>query len=185
MDTEEFITPIEATTGASEIPCLIFGNGVEIETVVYARTAGEVGIPNRQGRTILTLPHSYLKSNKGIDIVKVHFLPQTLQGERVCTPEEVPKDEKNKIAHDCVKGFLGMARALKSGDIDINGQQSDDYYLYANTSPRFAAFLRARCGFHGTAGEPEVWIKKSEFISEDNIKHMRKNLQMVKNASNW
>ena len=69
-----------------------------------------------------------------------------------------------------------MAAALQNG-IQIKGQAEDeDFYLYAATNPQFAEFLRRRCGFRGDPEGSEVWVKKSEFATPENIEHMEESI---------
>lgn len=170
--------PRESQTGLRDTPCLVFGNGVEIETVVYAKTTQENSKESKDGRTILLLPKRIGQNVEGQSIVKVHFLPKTDQHDRANDPSLVLEEEKKKVALDALEGFLLLAEALKNGKVEIRGNTSEDFYLYADTNPQFAAFLRGRCGFRGTVGGSEVWIKKSEFISPQNIEQMKKQKQL-------
>jgi hypothetical protein len=169
----------EAVTGMRKTPCLIFGNGVEIETVVYAKTNQESKHLDRDWKTIFVLPQKIGTHVTGTDIVKVHFLPKTSLAERADEPELVSEGEVRQIQRDAMPGFLSLAQALKKNEVQIQGKDGDDFYLFADTNERFAAFLRQRCGFRGTLGGTQAWIKKSEFVSDENINKMIETRKLI------
>jgi len=163
--------PKEAVTGLLDIPCLVFGNGVEIELKEAYTTRGTQSFQTKSGETVHRLPRGKGVGNESV--VKIHFLPKTDQWERAHDPALVSQEEKKKIAVDALDGFLLLADALQKDAVQIPDLSSRDFYLLAETNPRFAAFLRQRCGFTGDPEGTDVWIKKSDFISESNVEHMR------------
>ena len=181
-DIQEYF-PREATTGMHDVPCLVFGNGVEIETIVSFKTTRELSKETSDGRITRVLPLKIGKDVVGTDIVRVHFLPRTSVSSRTNDPDLVPGNQRKQVALDCIAGFLSMAEAFNRNDIKITNQEGDDYYLLATTNSRFAAFLRQRCGFRGNAGGSDAWIRKSELSSEENIKHMRESYNLINGSS--
>lgn len=182
MPEINYFSPKESTTGLIPKPCLVFGNGIEIETVVYAKTTQETSRVAKDGQTIMVLPQRVGPNATGTDIVKVHFVPKTSLAERAHDPEEVAATERGQIKIDAMLGFLSLAQSLAHNQIHIAEHGEDDFYLFADTNPGFAAFLRNRCGFRGTIGGTEVWIKKSEFISDENLNRMIASLRLFEGA---
>lgn len=177
----EGLTPREATTGLFHTPCLVFGNGVEIETSVYAKTTQESEHLAKDGRTIRVLPIRLGDNLQGTDVVKIHFIPKTSLAERANDPLLVSEDEKPQIAMDCLTGFIALAHALRDRGVEIKDhRKEDDFYLFADTNFDFAEFLRKNCGFRGTDNGDWVWIRKNEFASDGNITKMTEALSVVK-----
>ncbi|HYD35152.1 MAG TPA: hypothetical protein VD999_03750 [Vitreimonas sp.] len=174
------VVPRESVTGFENTPCLVFGNGVEIETVVYAKSTQENVREMADGRSVLSLHQRRGSDGEGTDVVKVHFLPTTSLAERASDPEQVAESEKWHIQIDAITGFLSMANAFTKDQIIISNGSSPDYYLFMDTNPQFAAFMRLRCGFRGTIGGTQVWIKRSEFTSEENRALMSSFLESLK-----
>jgi hypothetical protein len=167
------IVPREYPT-TDDITYLIFGNGVHLELKVSFCTEGEREflVKNQKMTDILPSPSG------GIDVVNVHFLPVTSTSEVIVAPADVPDSERAQFALDCLAGFITLAEWLRDDKITIPMHHfRDDFYLFAETNVRFAAFLRSRCGFRGPyshySGATHAWVKKSEFASDENIEKMR------------
>lgn len=163
----------ESKTGLFDDDCVFIGNGVEIETTVWGKSPKESEITLDTGRNEFRLAKQVGPYAKGVDIVKVHFVPKTSIAERANEPELVPFEEKAKIRLDAIFGFLSLAYYLLKDEFTIKGHDSkEDFYLYADTNPGFALFLLQNCGFRGSCRSGEVWIKRSEFTSSQNIEKM-------------
>jgi hypothetical protein len=177
----EALSPREATTGLTHTPCLVFGNGVEIETVVFARTTKESEHRARDGRLVKVLPIRIGEDLEGTDVVNVHFIPKTSQVERANDPLLVLEEERPGIMLDCLRGFIALAGALKNDQVLINGhKQGEDFYLFADTNLEFAGFLERNCGFRGAEDNEWVWIRKSEFVAEENVERMKQAHEAIK-----
>lgn len=165
----------EGVTGLRNIPCIVFGNGVEIETKVWAKTKlGVIQRYSKDGRLITRLPITIGQNVEGTDIVKVHFVPETSLADRADDPALVPANERVQISLGCVNGFIKMAESLNKDEIDIEGHDpGQDFYMLADTEAQFAAFMRRRLGFKGEVGSGMVWIRASEFASEENIENLK------------
>ena len=88
------LTPKESVTGLLKDPFMVFGNGVEIEITVYAKTTQESVHTTKDWRQIFVLPQRTDKNFSGTDVVKIHFLPKTSIAERANDPAFVPEGEK-------------------------------------------------------------------------------------------
>lgn len=167
------LKPIDGSTqGSSEHPCHIFGNGVEIENRVCSRATHEGKSTLGRGNRMILKQDLRLKE-PGVDIVKVHFIPQTSVKDRATDPFYVPPEDQQKVKADCIIGFLSMASYIKDQKLSIVGhEQNVDYYLLAATEPGLALFLITNCGFRGNARTGQAWVLASEFSASDNIDKM-------------
>ncbi len=174
--TPIFLQPRESVTGGkSEYPCFVFGNGVEIENRVCSKVKQEGIKVNHHGITSANLVRDIRRNAEGIDIVKVHFLPETSVTERASDVSQVPPQERAKIRTDCIQGFLSLAKSLVKNELSIVGHNSaTDFYLLAEGTPGLALFLINNCSFRGNARTGRAWIRASEFSTEDNMHKMIK-----------
>lgn len=65
--------------------------------------------------------------------------------------------------------------------LSITGiQTNEDFFLVLNSNnAQFPAFVRLRCGFYAKSASLKVWIRKNDFISEQNIAHMNKMYELI------
>lgn len=168
-----YLQPVEGKTGMNDDPCLVYGNGVEIETVVRYKSPLEKVILESNGNTRQHLAQQGGTNARGVDIVKVHFLPKTSLAERASDPALVAQEEKEKIKVDCIQGFMSLAHGLVKNEVAISDHQpTDDFYLLADTNPGLALFLINSCGFRGNARSGQAWVRASEFSTQENIDKM-------------
>jgi len=160
---------------------LSFGNGIIVDKNVHFEFIREDA--TELGNSLYIMPREALQTNN-INIVGLHFLPNTENHMQVSYPDLVPNNEKAQIAYDCVEGFLSLAFFLKEGNEIILDQNNSDFYFLVSTTPRFAAFLKNRIGMRGETKGSQVWIRKSEFISDENIARMKENLQFFRELMN-
>ncbi len=172
-EVPSLLSPRESKTGINNDPCLVFGNGVEIETRVWCKSPSETIRVDAQGKTRRILAKKMGPNATGVDVVKVHFVPSTSVAERANDPDLIPLDEKAQIKADCMHGYISLALALKKNEVTISSHEAgSDFYLFADTNARFANFLVNNCGFTGSHEASQVWVKASEFSSTENILQM-------------
>lgn len=153
-----FLQPMEGKTGIADDPCLVYGNGVEIETIVHYKSPVEKTIVRPDGSSRQQLSRQGGVNAQGVDIVRVHFLPKTSLSERASDPTLVPHEEKEQIKVDCIQGFMSLAHGLAKNEVVISDHQSEeDFYLLADTNPGLALFLINSCGFRGNARSGQAW----------------------------
>ena len=146
--------------GGWERPHVAFGNGVQMETTIYGK-AKDIG-----------------QSPPDMNVIKFHFLPVMPTGQRIDSPYLLLPNEKKRIRVEAMKGFLELADALAAKKISIPDLQThEDFYLYAFPNLSLALFLIQNCGFHGYARDGKVWLKASEFASQENRSHMQQKYQ--------
>jgi len=173
--------PKPDVTGFFCTPCLIFGNGVEIETVVDGINPKN---SSQSDRLKICIGSNNTWNIKGTDVVQIHFLPTTPLTSRTNDPTHILESEKNQIRIDCLIGFLSLARAITQNEVTITRHKSgDDFYLYADTNQGFALFLIQNCGFKGSARSGKVWIIASQFVAKKNIQRMMDALRRYKNST--
>jgi hypothetical protein len=161
---------------------MVFGNGVQIDTQVIEKAGPEVITEDPDtGVQTYSLPRGDRNLVQGMDVVQVHFVPNTARLTRVSKPENIPQEEIGQVRIDCLTGFLSLAYALKANRVQIiDHQNGADFFLFSHTNTRLAAFLRTRCGFRGTLGGIQVWVEASKFTSDENIAHMLLQLEQLK-----
>ncbi len=136
---------------------LRFGNGLVIETVVENHF-------NKQ------------------DAILIHFVPDSTKERVINNPESVPKNERIGIAVDGLKALLSFAQYLRHEQVEIaNHNPSKQLYLFADTNPELAIFLKQRAGFEAIKGDNHAWMNIKDFSSDENITHMLEQYKILLN----